>query len=147
MAINQPNHMPNATEQFSNINSIESLHVSLRNLSQLSTRMDSVQSFVSQSIQSHTLLTHHQMNIVSNEILTAIRHVITNSAALVAASGNVLPLSETPTLDSPNLNNNNSNDNVVELDAMELLAKHLHFCEVCGKGFTRDANLRMHKLS
>ncbi|QCD84689.1 hypothetical protein DEO72_LG2g5044 [Vigna unguiculata] len=112
----------------------DSLHVSLRNLSQLSTRMDSLQSFVSQSIQSHTLLTHHQMNIVSNEILTAIRHVITNGAALVAASENVLPFSETP----------NNETNVVELDAMELLAQHLHFCEVCGKGFTRDANLRMH---
>ena len=70
-----------------------------------------LQSFLSHSIQSHTLLTHHQMSTVSNEILTAIRHVITNSAALVAASGNVLPLSETPTLDSPNLNNNNNNNN------------------------------------
>jgi len=129
--------MPNTTQQFPN-----NINVSLRNLSQLSTRMDSLQTFVSQSIQSHTLLTHHQMNIVSNEILTAIRHVITNGAALVAASENVLPLSETPTSDSPNLNSNETK--VVELDAVELLAQHLHFCEVCGKGFTRDANLRMH---
>ncbi|BAT73398.1 hypothetical protein LR48_Vigan01g027700 [Vigna angularis] len=138
--------MPNTTQQFpiNNINfNNDSLHVSLRNLSQLSTRMDSLQSFVSQSIQSHTLLTHHQMNIVSNEILTAIRHVITNGAALVAASEDVLSLSETPTSEySPNPNTNQTN--VVELDAMELLAQHLHFCEVCGKGFTRDANLRMH---
>ncbi|CAJ1938131.1 unnamed protein product [Sphenostylis stenocarpa] len=138
--------MPNTTQKFpinnNNIVNIDSLHVSLRNLSQLSTRMDSLQSFVSQSIQSHTLLTHQQMNIVSNEILAAIRHVITNGAALVAASENVLPLSETPTLGSPILNNNETN--LVEVDAMELLAQNLHFCEVCGKGFTRDANLRMH---
>lgn len=33
---------------------------------------------------------------------------------------------------------------VVELDAVQLLAEHLHFCEICGKGFRRDANLRMH---
>jgi hypothetical protein len=32
----------------------------------------------------------------------------------------------------------------VELDAAELLAEHVHFCEICGKGFRRDANLRMH---
>ncbi|EEC73454.1 hypothetical protein OsI_07756 [Oryza sativa Indica Group] len=30
------------------------------------------------------------------------------------------------------------------LDAAELLAEHVHFCDICGKGFRRDANLRMH---
>lgn len=33
---------------------------------------------------------------------------------------------------------------IVELDAVEILAEHMHFCEICGKGFRRDANLRMH---
>lgn len=33
---------------------------------------------------------------------------------------------------------------IVEIDAVELLAEHVHFCEICGKGFKRDANLRMH---
>lgn len=33
---------------------------------------------------------------------------------------------------------------LVELDATEILAEHTHFCEICGKGFKRDANLRMH---
>ncbi|CAM6037809.1 unnamed protein product [Sphagnum compactum] len=33
---------------------------------------------------------------------------------------------------------------LVELDAREILAEHTHFCEICGKGFKRDANLRMH---
>nr|CAD1825148.1 unnamed protein product [Ananas comosus var. bracteatus] len=33
---------------------------------------------------------------------------------------------------------------IVEIDAAELLAEHIHFCEICGKGFKRDANLRMH---
>ncbi|KAL7231599.1 hypothetical protein ACSBR2_009768 [Camellia fascicularis] len=33
---------------------------------------------------------------------------------------------------------------IIELDAVELLAKHIHFCDICGKGFKRDANLRMH---
>eukprot|EP00850_Spirogloea_muscicola_P004774 SM000021S06407 [mRNA] locus=s21:46670:49494:- [translate_table: standard] len=33
---------------------------------------------------------------------------------------------------------------LVEMDAMEILAEHTHFCEICGKGFKRDANLRMH---
>ncbi|KAJ7525966.1 hypothetical protein O6H91_17G076400 [Diphasiastrum complanatum] len=33
---------------------------------------------------------------------------------------------------------------LVEMDAIEILAEHTHFCEICGKGFKRDANLRMH---
>eukprot|EP01018_Ginkgo_biloba_P032763 Gb_11550 [translate_table: standard] len=33
---------------------------------------------------------------------------------------------------------------LVEMDAGEILAEHTHFCEICGKGFKRDANLRMH---
>lgn len=33
---------------------------------------------------------------------------------------------------------------LVEMDAVEILAEHTHFCDICGKGFKRDANLRMH---
>ncbi|KAL5228911.1 hypothetical protein ABZP36_017176 [Zizania latifolia] len=33
---------------------------------------------------------------------------------------------------------------VLQLDKEEILAPHTHFCLICGKGFKRDANLRMH---
>lgn len=33
---------------------------------------------------------------------------------------------------------------VLQLEKDEILAPHTHFCAICGKGFKRDANLRMH---
>ncbi|XP_077213229.1 zinc finger protein STOP1 homolog [Tasmannia lanceolata] len=43
-----------------------------------------------------------------------------------------------------NIPGENGDSDIIELDAVELLAEHTHFCEICGKGFKRDANLRMH---
>ncbi|GFS38298.1 C2H2 and C2HC zinc fingers superfamily protein [Actinidia rufa] len=33
---------------------------------------------------------------------------------------------------------------ILQLEKEEILAPHTHFCIICGKGFKRDANLRMH---
>lgn len=33
---------------------------------------------------------------------------------------------------------------ILQLEKEEIMAPHTHFCTICGKGFKRDANLRMH---
>lgn len=33
---------------------------------------------------------------------------------------------------------------IVEMNEDDILAEHTHFCDICGKGFRRDANVRMH---
>ncbi|KAK7387525.1 hypothetical protein VNO78_28392 [Psophocarpus tetragonolobus] len=147
-------------------NSTADPQVPLENLSQVRTRMDSVQGFLSQSINTNTPLTTDQISMVYSQILSAIHQVIVNGAALVSYSKNStvsvapdpqshpkMPKPEPSTVDKPMqllesledvVEDVDGDCEIVELDAVELLAEHLHFCEICGKGFRRDANLRMH---
>ncbi|XP_016511186.2 protein SENSITIVE TO PROTON RHIZOTOXICITY 1-like [Nicotiana tabacum] len=139
----------------------------LLNLSAVQVRMDSLQKFLSDSINSNTLLGQQQMNMVSDEITSAIHQIIVNGAALLssAQSPNHQPPPQSPELKmNPKSNHKRTFSEfdgrgsevelleeedgddweIIELDAVELLAEHIHFCDFCGKGFKRDANLRMH---
>ena len=110
------------------------------------------------------------MDAVSSEIFTAVQQIIVNGAALLTCAQSKTPtppdLTASATRTHPILVTDKSmaelkvegadeiaiteseefdpDWEIVELDAMELLAEHIHFCEICGKGFKRDANLRMH---
>ncbi|KAK7281003.1 hypothetical protein RIF29_08628 [Crotalaria pallida] len=208
-------------------------NIPLHNLSLIQTRLDSLHRFLSESINSNTLLTNHQISVASNDIVSSIHQIIVNAASLISAAnspyltpaaGNlpVLPLSPypKPCLELPiagkvsdppetllsyprlefqvagnfpvepeailserslklpiagkfseppeakkvsisdkgkqvldlkteveedeDVEIRDEDCEIVELDAVELLAEHIHFCEICGKGFRRDANLRMH---
>ncbi|KAI6681536.1 hypothetical protein NL676_035417 [Syzygium grande] len=139
--------------------------VPLSSLSTVRLRMDSVQRFLSQSLSSNTLLSKDQMDMVSAEIASAIHQIIVNGAALFSfsrSSGSnpepersrpkapVRGPAHTPAAPPAEGDVKVEEDEVepgckiVELDAAKLLAEHAHFCDVCGKGFKRDANLRMH---
>ncbi|XP_015072064.1 protein SENSITIVE TO PROTON RHIZOTOXICITY 1-like [Solanum pennellii] len=150
--------------------------VPLLNLSAVQTRMDSLQKFLSDSVNSNTLLGQHQMNMVSDEITSAIHQIIVNGAALLSSTQlkNPPPPPPPPSSSSAELKINLKSNHkrsfpefdrrdfeskvevldeeeedggdweIIELDAVELLAEHIHFCDFCGKGFKRDANLRMH---
>lgn len=139
----------------------------LRNLSAVQTRMDTLQKFLFDSVNSNTLISKDRMDMVSSEIAYAIHQIIVNGAALLAcgqaadfpcvsAGSESAPVEnrvvgvekEDEKLVDPKtevLDEEMSDDyEILELDAVELLAEHVHFCEICGKGFKRDANLRMH---
>ncbi|XP_060186798.1 protein SENSITIVE TO PROTON RHIZOTOXICITY 2-like [Lycium barbarum] len=217
----------------------------LVNLSAVQSRMDSLHKFLSDSVNSNTLLGQHQINMVSDEITSAIHQIIVNGAAILSSTQSPNPISnhkrtfsefddrgdssedkvselkvedvtrqqymkaitaaeenntqfyvknpqteENPRPDTNSVRSTNdkrqqymkpttternntqfyvenpqekenprpvSNSTnltevldddeegeIIELDAVELLAEHIHFCDYCGKGFKRDANLRMH---
>lgn len=145
--------------------------VPLLNLSAVQARMDSLQKFLSDSINSNTLLGQHQMKVVSDEITSAIHQIIVNGAALLSSTQSPNPPPELKI--NPKSNHKRTfaefdrrefedkvaeskvevldeeeedggDWEIIELDAVELLAEHIHFCDFCGKGFKRDANLRMH---
>ncbi|XP_065875827.1 zinc finger protein STOP1 homolog isoform X2 [Euphorbia lathyris] len=98
--------------------------VPLLNLSSVRFRMDTLHNFLSESVNNNCLIGETQMDMVSGEIASAIHQIIINGTALLSCAQTLEPLTAA--------------------DAVELLAEHAHFCEICGKGFKRDANLRMH---
>ncbi|GMI67944.1 hypothetical protein HRI_000463700 [Hibiscus trionum] len=112
----------------------------LLNLSTAKRRIDSLQHFLALSLCTNTLISKDQMDLVSSEIASAIHQVMVNGAALLSCAKNTHHPDPKPDSDSYN----GGESEIIELDAVELLSEHLHFCEICGKGFKRDANLRMH---
>ncbi|KAL4378517.1 hypothetical protein GQ457_02G016220 [Hibiscus cannabinus] len=118
----------------------------LLNLSTTKRRMDSLQQFLAPSLSADSLISKDQMDLVSSEIASAIHQVIVNGVALLSCANNTRHPDPNPTPGSkPDSDSYNGGESeIIELDAVELLSEHLHFCEICGKGFKRDANLRMH---
>lgn len=142
--------------------------VHLANLFSVQERMDSVHRFLAESVNANASLTVDQMAMVSSEIFSAIHQVIDSGKALLAVSEPPIaatsssaaavaaefpnPIADVKmeSLDEESKKEEDQEDDgdrdfeIVELDSVELLAEHIHLCEICGKGFKRDANLRMH---
>lgn len=131
---------------------------SLQNLSEVHARMDSLHGFLTESVNFKALLSKDQMDTVSSEIASAIQQIVVSGTALIASSRipdppdrNLVPglkveeeETETGVAKKDEEDDGDGDIEIVELDSVELLAEHIHFCEICGKGFKRDANLRMH---
>ncbi|KAL3745303.1 hypothetical protein ACJRO7_014421 [Eucalyptus globulus] len=143
----------------------------LLSLAAVRLRLDSVRRLLAQSLGSNTLLSKDQMDMVSAEIASAIHRIVVDGAALFSSSRGSgsdperersypkLPVRSPvnpPAAKPPQVEVKAETDEaelevelesdceIVELNAAKLLAEHAHFCDVCGKGFKRDANLRMH---
>ncbi|KAK6138129.1 hypothetical protein DH2020_028129 [Rehmannia glutinosa] len=69
----------------------------------------------------------------------------TRSSTTIDVIGDKIPKNLHPKTEiSTNEGFNPDHYDIIEMDAADLLAKYTHYCQVCGKGFKRDANLRMH---
>ncbi|KAJ6814790.1 putative protein SENSITIVE TO PROTON RHIZOTOXICITY 1 [Iris pallida] len=121
----------------------------LINLSILNTRVNSLRQLVSDSVRSAAPISDDQIRFTSSALSSSIHHLISSTSALLSSAGN-LPDPDTIPAPDPNLPDPEPEPepevegDVMEIDAAQLMADHVHSCEVCGKGFKRDANLRMH---
>ncbi|KAJ4952758.1 hypothetical protein NE237_029590 [Protea cynaroides] len=126
-------------------------HLLLMNLSMIQQRVDSLQQFLYENVQRNTLIGQDQMDLVSDEIASAIQEVILNGEALLNCYQQDDPKPPQPAIEISEKKQRVKDEiddddyDLVELDEVELLAVKIHRCEICGKGFKRDANLRMHK--
>ncbi|XP_031491410.1 protein SENSITIVE TO PROTON RHIZOTOXICITY 1-like [Nymphaea colorata] len=126
----------------------------LQNLSIIQGKLETVHRILLDPINSG------QTMAMSKEIDSAICGIISSGSALLQFCGQGLgqapglqPGVENPAVSAPpppamqiggRTGGAGGKYDIVEIDAVELLTEHVHFCEICGKGFKRDANLRMH---
>lgn len=135
----------------------------LQRLAALGDRMAAVRRRLAASLSGESQpLSSSDIHSVSSEISSAAHLVVLNAASLLSSSlpfpapppppAPPAPVQELPAAAAatsaqkhPQETTKGDGDyDVVELDAAELLAEHVHYCDICGKGFRRDANLRMH---
>ncbi|CAH9090005.1 unnamed protein product [Cuscuta europaea] len=124
-----PSHTPGAAPKPAEIAAVTDPRVHLRNLSTVGKRVDALQKFLSNLVNSNTPLVRDEMDRVSAELTDAIQKIIANGVSLVASN---------------QTGGTGEGSEIIEMDAAALMAEHIHFCEICGKGFKRDANVRMH---
>ncbi|KAL5211184.1 hypothetical protein ABZP36_022031 [Zizania latifolia] len=137
-------------------------HAALVRLVALGDRMAAVRRRLAASLSGESQpLSSSDIHSVSSEISSAAHLVVLNAASLLSSTipfpappppppppvpvVQELPSAASAAQELPKEAAKGDGDyDVVELDAAELLAEHVHFCDICGKGFRRDANLRMH---
>ncbi|KAG0460469.1 hypothetical protein HPP92_020364 [Vanilla planifolia] len=138
----------------SSIDNVTQCHALLFDLSLLLDKVHHVQSLVSAvhsadksghldpsdaAISSAGTVIHDMISIASTVLFNLQKLALCSSPAPAAP-----PVADARMLDEMPRTSSAPVSDVVELDAAVLLAKYTHHCRVCGKGFRRDANLRMH---
>ncbi|CAO2827785.1 unnamed protein product [Amaranthus hypochondriacus] len=110
----------------------------LKNLSAIQSRVDSLSRILSNSVNTNTPLPKTDSDNITAELISAVHHIIINGAALIASSSS----SNGP--GSITISDGDEDIQIIELDVEDITSDNSHTCKICGKGFKRDANLRMH---
>ncbi|GLJ14574.1 hypothetical protein SUGI_0235930 [Cryptomeria japonica] len=93
---------------------------------------------------SHSLCSsgHKEQQQEARSTLNSVLHEVIITSGLILSQCQILSIPEKPPKEE-----GEERVEIIEMKEDDILAEHAHFCKICGKGFRRDGNVRIHMRS